>query len=58
MATILEEKLKEKEKQLKLAKVAKRMDKLTKAVKHLVERTEDASQSKDSRGNGALDNRT
>ena len=40
MATILEEKLKEKEKQLKLAKVAKRLDRLTKAVKHLAERTQ------------------
>ena len=35
MATILKEKLKEKEKQMKLAKVTKRLDEVTKAVKHL-----------------------
>ena len=35
MATILKEKLKEKEKQMKLAKVTKRMDEVIKAVTHL-----------------------
>ena len=38
MATILKEKLKEKEKQMKLAKVTKRLDEVIKAFKHLAEK--------------------
>ena len=38
MATVLKENVKEKEKQMKLAKVTKRMDEVTKAFKHLAEK--------------------
>ena len=38
MATVLKEKLKEKEKQIQLAKVTKRIDKMIKAIKHLAEK--------------------